>query len=1228
MLGWLRKIMGSSDVGQGTKPLGSSISGKIAEDLAFLSRYGRDLPKRAMQYLATGQDESVLGDLAGLPAGAGVEFQIACCGPGYPRKLLEKRQRMLHALEGLDPVHYVRLAQIYEAVSHRDRKQLVLDWIPGAPVWLDVYVQELVGGHYYFGPRQPQLKALTAQLVEQMLAVAGADTSLLAKLALWMDPHGSNVYLHNSLIERIPGLSELVGRYPNVVRAALTQSEAPRRVHALALLAKWQLDMAPFTVELVDAAVDSAKTVRQAANMLVVKVKDAAVPHILRKFQEGQPEERLHALALADQLGCSLSRDLLQQRLEAETSPKVKKVIERLLNPTAAVTAASPAPAELPPIELPPVPAVDPSPPVTDSLRAHIQQAIEQAIEQQMAAYQKAKESKQRWYGGEPKGAPLGWLDRVVRTMQTLTAGDEMQMAKYLHYPQAIRSIAAHPDIQLVHLLRLMRLAGQINRAGNDVWQFHPFGHVLVDDWFQAHRQTQDLRYVAAVLRVVGVADDLVGHDALSGRLNYWQRDPSLAWQYFWERIHLIEECFAPKGQYDYWYSTRRSNAYAVLAAMPHVPPQLAPRLWETALGAGKSERLEAQKALDQFPGKEDRIIQGLSSGRQEERAGAAEWLGELKTRQAIPELQKALKKEKSELAKAAMMSALEAMAVPVDEFLDRAGLIAEAKAGLAKGMPAGLDWVQVQLIPAVHWADSGQVVDREILAWMIVKAYKVGVPEPSPMLRRYAQWFKKDEAERLGQWVLENWIGKDTIPVSREQAIASARQQAKTWASYDKTRKEEDIFQALLPGLLRQPAGSATKEKGVLAVAAACCGPAAAAPVEQYLKTWYGYRAAQCKALIQMLAWVEHPSAIQLVLSVANRFRTAGIRKEADAVAQALAQRKNWTRDELADRTIPTAGLDDTGQAALDTGPRQLTMHLAGDLDLELTSPDGKPLKAFPAQRQDEQEEAYKKAKAAFSAAKKELAAVLRLQKDRLYEAMCTQRAWAFDDWDRFLHRHPIVGRYCQKLVWAAFGGQTLLMTFRPLEDKTLSGFEDAAVAVPADATVRVAHTCNIPADLAQKWIAHLGDYKVEPLFQQFGRAPYAVSEEARRQIQIEDFRGCMIEAFKLRGAATKLGYSRGQAEDGGVFVLYTKQFPTLGLQANIEFTGNGLPETNRNVALLALSFNRTTEKANYWSMSAGLPLEKVPAVLLSECYNDIRQIAQAGTGFDSTWEKKSSQW
>ena len=116
--------------------------------------------------------------------------------------------------------------------------------------------------------------------------------------------------------------------------------------------------------------------------------------------------------------------------------------------------------------------------------------------------------------------------------------------------------------------------------------------------------------------------------------------------------------------------------------------------------------------------------------------------------------------------------------------------------------------------------------------------------------------------------------------------------------------------------------------EKGILAVAGACCDAAAVGPVQKYLKDWYGYRAAQCKALIAMLASIDHPSAIQYLLSIANRFRTKGIREEAEKYVNILAERKGWTLDELGDRTLPAAGLGDDGTLELSFGPRQFHLR------------------------------------------------------------------------------------------------------------------------------------------------------------------------------------------------------------------------------------------------------------------------------------------------------------
>ena len=112
-------------------------------------------------------------------------------------------------------------------------------------------------------------------------------------------------------------------------------------------------------------------------------------------------------------------------------------------------------------------------------------------------------------------------------------------------------------------------------------------------------------------------------------------------------------------------------------------------------------------------------------------------------------------------------------------------------------------------------------------------------------------------------------------------------------------------------------------------------------------------------------------------------------------------------------------------------------------------------------------------------------------MQRERLHEAMCTQRSWRFADWDVYLNQHPIVGRYCQQLVWAIYEGDTLAQTFRPLEDRSLTDTDDEAVTPSPAATVRLAHSCTVPAELIEAWRTHFADYDVTPLLQQFRPQP-----------------------------------------------------------------------------------------------------------------------------------------
>ncbi|NJK64190.1 MAG: DUF4132 domain-containing protein [Synechococcaceae cyanobacterium SM2_3_1] len=715
-----------------------------------------------------------------------------------------------------------------------------------------------------------------------------------------------------------------------------------------------------------------------------------------------------------------------------------------------------------------------------------------------------------------------------------------------------------------------------------------------------------------------------------------------------------------------------QENVLRILTLFPTPPPTLVNSLWKIALGSRANHRRMAQSVLNKLPDVTDRVVKLLQDNRAEIRGIAAEWLSDLQASSAVTPLKTALKKEKNDPAKDKMLRALSKLGASVEEFLDRKNLVKEAEQGLRKEIPVDLQWFPFTALPSIHWADTFEQVDPNVLKWFILQSYKQKKVEPSPILRRYVDQFDQKGRVILGQFILESWITQDTLPRYTPQEaddLAQQRsqqeytyyqqqiqhlqtvlqtpqlppplsqsmspQQVQQWQQQhmQMTQHQLQEFQKITPeqlyrnhynSILRECQGSAVSEKGILALAACCCGSAAVPLIENYLKTWFGNRAAQCKALLEVLSWIEDYSAVQLLLSVASRFRTKGIQKDAEMRVNHLAERQSWTLEELADRTIPTAGLDPSGQVTLDYGERQFQVQLQPTLEMIITDPCGKVIKSLPSPRKSEDPELVKAAKKQLSDTRKQLKQVLQLQKERLYEAMCTQRSWPFPDWVNFLFKHPIVGHYCQRLIWAAYQEEQLLYLFRPLEDGSLTDVEDNLITIDPSAMIKLAHTCTVSPEDATAWQQHLSDYEVDPLFPQFTpHAPELFTEKNEDETEIKSFEGYILEAFQLRGVLTKLGYSRATAEDGGYFYTYKKSFSGLGIEAVINFTGNYLPEENRTVALTTLCFQKIMERESYFTPPQ-LPLKAVPPVLLQEIWNDMQKAAAQGSGFDPEWQSK----
>ena len=551
-----------------------------------------------------------------------------------------------------------------------------------------------------------------------------------------------------------------------------------------------------------------------------------------------------------------------------------------------------------------------------------------------------------------------------------------------------------------------------------------------------------------------------------------------------------------------------------------------------------------------------------------------------------------------------------------------REALEADARRKLAKpnALPAALRWFHWDGMPPVLWDDSGLPVSPLILRWFAAQSVKRKQVEPSAAMLHCCAQFRSPGREALASYVLAAWLHEDVKPPTRAEAEPEARARtaqlrqhiARYPDAFDPvTRNASDaqLFEHFLNELLSAPAGSAIRSKGILALVAACGGAEIAPLTQRYLKQYYGTRAAQGKALIQMLAWVPHPSATQLMLSIGTRFRTRGFQDEAHKQAALLAERKGWSLDELADRTIPSAGFDESGEASFDYGARTFRARLNAALEIELFNPEGKQISSLPNARKDEDEARVQELKARLNVCRKELKSVLSLQSLRLYEAMCTGRQWKAADWTQYLQRHPIAGPLAQRLVWLARPGD---LSFRPLADGTLSDRDDNELQLPEGTLISLAHDSQLTQAVSEAWLRHLSDYKIDPLFPQFGRGTFQLSEQDRRATELHAWLGYVLPAFTLRNRATKHGYVRGPAQDGGWFDRYQKAFPSLGLTANIEFTGNSLPEDNREVALCALSFER----------SEPLPLADVPPVLLQETWNDMRQIAEEGV-FRADWDE-----
>jgi hypothetical protein len=821
-----------------------------------------------------------------------------------------------------------------------------------------------------------------------------------------------------------------------------------------------------------------------------------------------------------------------------------------------------------------------------------------------------------RLASGSGAVSPQGWEN--FRWLYTAQGG-----------PGESETFYDNASVTLRHLVRLARVLGA-----------HDFFNVLSDYASPAGLALQRRIENGADIRAINTLWFETGGTEYVGEYlgGYWYSDanmlPAEAWPIVLDNLDKIDEALGlvpQKG--DKSYNTLR--ALKLIELMPKVPDRYRQRLMMLANESGVRIRELARKLLADAEGIEDAIALQLDDGKQDVRALAAHWLAQRGANSHIPAIRKRLTRERSEKARAQMISALEWLGDDTNDFFDQKAMIAEAEKGLKKAMPKGLEWFSFDALPALNWADGTQV-DPILPKYWVVLTTRLKDPSGNALIDLWLDRLAPGDAHKLGWLILTGWIAQDTRMPSDAEANEYAksmvdhrlemnRKMVKQWpesADYIST-----VFETVFAQLKKEKSsvylGSAADSKGMLALASRVEGSEAGPRIRSFLKN-HGSRTSQAKALLDVLANIGTPASLQVLLQTADRLKQKSVQAHAGKLIEAVAERRGWSAGELADRTVPTAGLDEDGVLVLECGQeRTYTARLDEEDKLALFNAAGKEVKALPPARMDEEKAEVAASKKALSKARKEVKQVVEGQTARFREAMCMERSWSSEDWMNYVASHPIVGRLAARLIWIGTGVDSVQhASFRPLGDGSCSDQNDEDIDPSSFAGVKLAHSTVLDKHAAKAWKDHLADYSVAPLFDQLHRDLPEITEETRRKRVIKDREGWMIETFRLRGAAAKLGYQRGPAEDGGWFMTYHRVLREAKLVAEIEFTGSMLPEENIPAALISLSFRKLHENGRF---GQSVSFDKVPDVLLAETWRDYHDMAEKGTGFDPDWQKKA---
>jgi predicted DNA-binding WGR domain protein len=345
------------------------------------------------------------------------------------------------------------------------------------------------------------------------------------------------------------------------------------------------------------------------------------------------------------------------------------------------------------------------------------------------------------------------------------------------------------------------------------------------------------------------------------------------------------------------------------------------------------------------------------------------------------------------------------------------------------------------------------------------------------------------------------------------------------------------DLFSAWIA------AGAPSKEGWALRAVGWLGDDECARKLTRLIRKWPGESAhARAVTGLDVLADIGSDVALMNLNGVAEKVKFKGLQEKAREKIAAIAEARDLTPEELADRLAPDLDLDERGGLDLNFGPRHFRVGFDEFLKPWVKDANTIRLKELPKPNKSDDAELSAAAVARWSALKKDARAVASLQLARLESMLAGARRVRPDVFWAFFASHPLIRHLAQRLVWGLYDDNASMtrpsLSFRVGGDLTFSDSADnpAELDLTADAkgVIGLVHPLQMAQDEIEAWGVVFGDYEIMQPFPQLGRETYALTDAEKESASIDRFTGVEVESPRLRGMAAR-GWPLGSPQDGG---------------------------------------------------------------------------------------------